>query len=113
MHELGLIYQVIKTVDSIKKEQALTEVSSIVLQIGEMSDVVPKYIEHAWQTAKASTDYENTTLSLEIVPAVARCLDCNFENSVKEFDFCCPKCNSQNLKIISGKEFLIKEIIAK
>ena len=113
MHELGLIYQVVKTVDEIKKEQSLCEVSSITLQIGEMSDVVPKYIEQAWLTAKDNTDYENTTLSVEIVKARAKCLDCGFEGSVKSFGFVCPECASQRLKIISGREFLIKEISAK
>lgn len=113
MHELGLIYQVVKTVDEIKKEQSLCEVSSITLQIGEMSDVVPKYIEQAWLTAKENTPYENTALVVEVVKARAKCLDCGFEGSVKSFGFVCPECASQRLKIISGREFLIKEISAK
>lgn len=113
MHELGLIYQVVKTVDSIKKEQDLVAVDSIILQIGEMSDVVPKFIEEAWQAAKETTDYISTELLVEIVPAVAKCMECGYEDGVKSFDLCCPKCSSQNLKIISGREFLIKEIVAK
>ena len=113
MHELGIMRQIIKTVDEVKNEQSLKDVEAIVLQIGEMSDVVPKYIEQAWLTAKDNTDYENTTLSVEIVEARARCLDCSYEGSVKSFGFVCPECASQRLKIISGREFLIKEIVAK
>lgn len=113
MHELGLIYQVVKTVDEIKQEQGLTDVSSITLQIGEMSDVVPMFIEQAWLASKDSCGYSDTDLKLEIIEARAKCRDCGFEGSVKSFGFVCPECSSQSLKIISGREFLIKEIVAK
>lgn len=48
MHELGLVYQVVKTVDEVVKKNGLAEVDEIVLQVGEMSDVVPKFLEEAW-----------------------------------------------------------------
>ncbi|MGN0516663.1 hydrogenase/urease maturation nickel metallochaperone HypA, partial [Eubacterium sp.] len=45
MHELGLVYQVVKTVDEVVKQNDLEQVDEIVLQVGEMSDVVPRFIE--------------------------------------------------------------------
>lgn len=113
MHEIGIVYQIIKTVDEVKNEQNLTEIDTIVLQIGEMSDIVPKFIEQAWNAVKPTTNYSNTKMNVEIIPARAKCTNCNFEANVKDLGLTCPKCKKTDFKIISGREFLIKEIIAK
>lgn len=113
MHELGIVYQLMKTVDGIKIEQKVSEIETIVLQIGEMTDVVPKFIEEAWRAAAPQTDYKSTDLKVEVITARAKCADCGYEDNVKNLSFSCPICSSSNLKIISGREFLIKEIVAK
>lgn len=113
MHELGIVYQLMKTVDNIKVEQNVSEIESVTLQIGEMTDIVPKFIEEAWKVSAPETEYKNTKLRIEIIPACAKCSDCGYEDKVKNFGLTCPECGSSKLKIISGREFLIKEISAK
>jgi len=113
MHELGIVYQILKTVDDIKKEQNLHEIESVVLQIGEMTDIVPQLVEEAWEAACNETDYNGTKLRTEVIPARAECADCNYEAAVRNLGLSCPNCGSCNFKIISGREFLIKEITAK
>lgn len=113
MHELGIVYQVVKTIDQVKKEQGLTDIESITLEIGEMSDVVPKFIEEAWQAVKETTQYPNAKMIIEVIEARAKCKDCGHIVLVRNINFECPKCNSTQLEIISGREFDIKQIIAK
>lgn len=113
MHELGLIYQMARTIDSVYDEQGLSEVSKITLLVGEMTDVVPRFLTEAWQVAKDSTRYPNAELEIEIIKARAKCQACGFEGGAMEFELTCPKCQSPSIKIVSGREFEIKEIIAK
>ena len=113
MHELGLVYQVVKTVDEVVKQNSLQQVDEIVLQVGEMSDVVPRFIEEAWQATAPTTDYPCAKMTVEIMPAMAKCLDCGYEGHVNSFAPDCPSCQSSMLKITSGRQFDIKEIIAK
>jgi hydrogenase nickel incorporation protein HypA/HybF len=113
MHELGIVYQVIKAVDEVKAEQSLSEIKSITLEIGEMSDVVPKFIGEAWSAVKSTTDYPNCDMIINVIPAVARCKNCSFKDYVKNINFECPKCKSTDFEIVTGREFLIKEICAK
>lgn len=113
MHELGIIYQIIKTVDEVKQEQGLTEIQSIRLDVGEMCDVVPKFLEEAWQSAKDFTAYPNAKLELNIIPATARCTACNYSAPVKSLGITCPKCGSSDFKLVSGREFDINKIVAK
>lgn len=113
MHELGIVYQLMKTVDNIKTEQNVSEIERITLQIGEMTDIVPKFIEEAWKVSAPQTDYKNTKLQIEIISACAKCADCGYEDKVRNLGMNCSECGSSKLKIISGREFLIKEISAK
>jgi hydrogenase nickel incorporation protein HypA/HybF len=106
------MYQVVRTIDEVKKEQELREIDSIVLQVGEMSDVVPSYLEEAWQVVRNSTDYENAEMKIEVIPAVAQCRACGYTDNIKSLGMTCPQCSSEDFKIISGREFLIKEIVA-
>lgn len=113
MHELGIVYQIVRTVDEIKQEQSLTEIEKITLEIGEMSNIVPRFISEAWQSVRESTDYPDAEMNIEIIPARARCKNCGYEDLVRKTELDCPNCKSNDFEIISGREFIIKEIIAK
>lgn len=113
MHELGIIHQIIKTVDEVKTENNLNEVGVIVLQIGEMSDVIPEYLTQAWLSVKNNCGYECTTLKIERIKARAQCINCKNTFDIRDLGVSCPQCSGEDFKIISGKEFLIKEIRAK
>lgn len=113
MHELGIVYQIVRTVDEVMAEQSLTDIESIVLQIGEMSDVVPRFIAEAWKNVAPTTNYPNAEFELEIIPAIAKCTGCGNEDKVKNIGLTCDKCGSSDFKIISGREFMIKQIVAK
>lgn len=44
MHELGVLYQIMKTVNRIAEEKHVRKVKSIVLEVGERSGFVPQYL---------------------------------------------------------------------
>ena len=110
MHELGLISAMVKSIEAIVKEQNLHEVRKIVLEVGELSGVVPHYMEACYPAAVYKTFMENTVLELETIPGMVRCRDCGREFNAMAQDFHCPDCQSQNMEILSGNDVLIKEI---
>ena len=112
MHELGVVIEVVKTLDKIVLENNLTEVESIVLQIGEISSMIPKYIEDCFDVAIDGTQFEQTKLRIEVLRATALCRVCDKVFSLVENEGKCEFCKSDDWELLSGKEFLIKEIIA-
>ena len=44
MHEIGVVRQMLKTVEEFADENKLDEIVSIVLEIGDMSMIIPKYV---------------------------------------------------------------------
>ncbi len=112
MHEVGIVKAVISTVEEIMKKEELECVRKIVLQVGELSGIVPSYLEACYPAAVHKTFMENTELEMEVVPGISRCLQCPREFNAYEYDFTCPGCGCKKLEAVSGKEFMIKEIEA-
>jgi hydrogenase nickel incorporation protein HypA/HybF len=112
MHELGIVYEVIKIVDHFVVENQLTHVEKIVLEIGELSQAIPRFIEDCYPAAVSDTAYENTKLEIVMEPAEARCENCNaVYNLIKERKIC-PNCGHDAFNLLSGQTFNIKEIVA-
>lgn len=110
MHELGLISAMVKSIEQIVREQGLHEVKKIVLEVGELSGVVPRYMEACYPAAVYKTFMENTVLDLETIPGIVRCRSCGKEFNAMAHDFACPDCGGQDMEILSGNDVLIKEI---
>ena len=56
MHELGIVFHMIKTVERIAEENVLTSVSSVTLELGEVSGVVPHELTSCWNWAVVQTE---------------------------------------------------------
>ncbi|HHX59884.1 MAG TPA: hydrogenase maturation nickel metallochaperone HypA [Epulopiscium sp.] len=112
MHELGIVYEVIKVVDNFVKENNLEKVEKIILEIGQLSQAIPRFIEECYPAAVSETPYEETKLEIIQLPAKGECETCNEVYNIIEHRKICPKCGGEAYEIISGEEFNIKEIVA-
>lgn len=112
MHELGVIIEVVKRVEKIAIQNHLTKIDTLVIEIGELSTVIPAYIKSCYPAAVDGTILEKTKLKIEILPGFAKCSNCSVEYRLIENEACCPACKSHEWTLLSGKEFMIKEIMA-
>ena len=114
MHELGVVFHVIKTVENLARENDLTEIKSVTLEIGEVSTVIEDYLHKCfkWSVEKKSTMMQNTELIVEKIPAITFCEDCQKNYGTVEHGKKCPYCGSERTYLLQGNEFNIKEIEA-
>ena len=112
MHELGLTDALLRLVRDIAKKEELEHVESITLEIGELSGVVPRYMEDCWEAVIDGTEYAETKLVIETVPGIASCMDCDEEFRIDVNDMRCPFCGSHSLTPVSGRDMTVKEIAA-
>lgn len=112
LHELGVVLEVVKTVENFAKANGLTKIDTLVLQIGELSSMIPRYIEACYPAAVDGTLLQDTKLKIEILPGNAICKHCEKVFNVIENNGVCPKCQSKEFNLLGGKEFIIKEIVA-
>ena len=113
MHELGTVVYIIDTVEKICREQELTKVESITLEIGEVSAIIPEYIKDFFDWSKKKSEFlQDTELKVETLKAITYCQDCKQTYSTVEFGKTCPHCGSGNTFLVTGNEYNIKEITA-
>jgi hydrogenase nickel incorporation protein HypA/HybF len=112
MHELGVVIEIVKTVEEFARNNGVTKIDTVTLQIGELSSMIPKYIEECWPCAVDGTTLEGTKLAIEIITANALCKGCGKVYGLLQNKKGCPACGSEIRDILGGKEFMIKEILA-
>lgn len=114
MHELGVVFQIIKMVEEVCRENDLTEVSSVTLELGEVSTVIEDYLQDVWKWAvlKRSEHMKGAKLYVQTIPAITYCQDCQKQYATKKYGKICPACQSERTYLLQGNEFNIKEIEA-
>lgn len=111
MHEISIVRQVTRTVLDYAAENQISEISEIVLQIGELSMIVPEYVDEVYPLVVKGTMLEHTKLKMEMIPGMAECNECDEIFNVVEQKGYCPNCGSFEKTVLSGRDFVIKEIL--
>lgn len=107
MHEIGVVRSMDKTVTDFAEQNDIKEDAEIVLDIGELSLVIPKYVEDIYPVVVGDTWLKDTKLVINVIPGMA---ECNELFNVIEHEGYCPNSGSFEKTILSGKDFLIREI---
>ncbi|MBE5905557.1 MAG: hydrogenase maturation nickel metallochaperone HypA [Lachnospiraceae bacterium] len=111
MHELGVVFYVVKDVKNVAEENKVEKVNSVTLQIGEVSGIIHEYLIDCWNWArKKEPVMEEAEMFIEQIDAVTFCEDCKKEYGTVEHGKTCPHCGSEHTYLVRGNEFLIKEI---
>lgn len=113
MHELGVLVEVVKTVEKFAENNETGRIETLVLQVGELSSMIPEYLKKLYPAAVDGTILEGSALEIEIIPANALCRDCKKVFGLVKSKGKCPFCDTVNWEMLSGREFFIKEIVVE
>ena len=111
MHEIGIVRQLLRTVSDFAAENELNEIREVVVDCGELSLVIPEYVEELYPVVVKGSILENAKLTIHTVPGLAECEDCDEIFNVVEHKGYCPNCGSFEKTVLSGKDFSIREIV--
>ena len=107
MHEMSITQEII---DICLKHADGKKVSSLDVEIGELSSVVPEAIEFCFEACSRETDLEGARLNIIRVPGVGLCRDCGAKTRLLLLYDACSICGSFSVVIESGEEMRVKEI---
>jgi len=111
MHELGIVFYIIKDVKPVAEQNNATHVHSVTLNLGEVSGVVPELLQDCWKWAvKKESLMTDCELVINTLPAVTYCEDCQKEYSTIAHGKTCPHCGSVHTYLKTGNEVEIKDI---
>ena len=110
MHEIGVLFEIVKSVEEFAQENEVTKIETLVIQVGELSSMIPAYLKKLYPAAVEKTLLEGSELVIEILPANALCEHCKKVFALVPSKGVCPHCQTKKWEMLSGKEFYIKEI---
>ncbi|MBO4218456.1 MAG: hydrogenase maturation nickel metallochaperone HypA [Erysipelotrichaceae bacterium] len=112
MHELGIVFHIIRQVDEVAEENKVTQVRKVTLEIGEVSGVIPHYLQECWKWACLNKSSYMKDCQLEIVTlkATSFCEDCRRLYDTAPGGRICPYCQSTRTYLVTGNEVSIRDI---
>jgi len=114
MHEISVLYKMLDQVEAVARENNVNHIKSIEIELGELSGMLPYFFEQYYGPATENKElFKGSELVIKSIPGEGLCSDCNSLYNVMRFEGRCPKCGSRNKKVISGRELLIKNIVAE
>ncbi|MEN6414684.1 MAG: hydrogenase maturation nickel metallochaperone HypA [Veillonellales bacterium] len=110
MHEMALAQGILDIALRTAAENGAVRVGRIKVLVGQMTQVEPEALKFGFEALAAETIAAGAELDLTAVPLVGRCDDCGQEFTIRGCLFLCPRCQSGEVKIVSGRELRVEYV---
>jgi hydrogenase nickel incorporation protein HypA/HybF len=111
MHELGIVFYIIRDVKQAAAEHGVDKVSAVTMNIGEVSTIIPDYLTDCWRwAADKETLLKGCELKVNLIPAVTHCDHCGADYETVRHGKICPHCGSGETWLLRGNEVEIAAI---
>lgn len=113
MHELSVIRSILDIVVEHAQKHGAHKVRTIQVEVGMLSDLEEEWMQRYFDYLNKDTIAQDAKLVIKWIPIVFKCQKCNksFEvNRTRLDDISCPSCGQYKLSLISGREYLIKNM---
>ena len=107
MHEYPITLSIVQISNEEAFKHGANKITEIRLKIGELSGLVPESLQVYFDMISQGTLSEGAKLVVEKIPIKFRCNDCGNESGVVGGIYKCPQCDSKDIKIINGNEYMI------
>ena len=111
MHELGIVFHMIETLEEVAASNELSAITKVTLNLGEVSGVLPDYLIDCWNWAVKRTEVlHDAVLNVVQVDAVTVCNDCGKTYPTVAYGKTCPHCGSPHTVLLRGNEIEIDSV---
>ena len=111
MHELGIVFHIIRSVEEVGRQNGVSQVNAVTLELGEVSGVLEDYLQDCWNWAASKSDMlRGAKLQVVVIPAKTLCENCGCVYPTVAHGRTCPVCGSGKTHLIQGNETMIRDI---
>jgi hydrogenase nickel incorporation protein HypA/HybF len=110
MHEYAVTESLLKTASEYALKNNAKKVIALNLVIGDLSGIIDDSVQFYWDMMSEDTICSAAKLNVEKQAARFQCQSCQHEFSLDGELTPCPLCQSINIRVISGDEFMLKSI---
>ncbi len=105
MHELALSQAIVENVSKIAIRDNIKKIKSITVDVGPLSGVERHSLSFCFPEAAKKSLLEGSELIINEIPLVIGCAKCGKQSEPEAFTMECKLCKSDDVEIISGREF--------
>ena len=110
MHEMSIAQNILDIVDEYMTNEDGQKLKEVAVEIGELVAVVPDSLTFCYDVLIEETPYQDSKLSIGIIPLSGSCPVCNKLFKIKNYDFACPSCQSTDIQVMGGQELRITHL---
>jgi len=110
MHEMSIAQSILDIVDEYMVKENGRKLKEVVVEIGELTAVVPESLAFCYEVLVENSHYQNSKICINIIPLMGTCLDCHHSFKIKDFEFYCPDCQSSNIDVKGDQELRISHL---
>ena len=113
MHELPVTESILNIVLAHAEKNDVRRVMTIQLQVGRLSDLEDEWMQRYFDYVSKGTLAEGAKLQIERMPIRLECNACAESYTVddaRQIDTPCPHCGKKDTRLISGREYFIKNM---
>jgi hydrogenase nickel incorporation protein HypA/HybF len=110
MHELSVTESLLEIAQRHAAQAGARRVTDLYLVIGRLASIVDDSVQFYWDTISQGTVCEGAQLHFERVPGKLQCLSCGETYLLQQDLIPCPKCGSDQVKVLGGTEFQLESI---
>lgn len=111
MHELGIVFHVIKQAEEVAEANKVQKVTKLTLEVGQVSGIELDYFRECFDWAiKKSKFMEECKLEIIVLEAITYCRTCKETYKTVEHGRICPFCNSKDTYLVVGDKVIIKDL---
>ncbi|MHA7652168.1 hydrogenase maturation nickel metallochaperone HypA [Mycobacterium sp. ML4] len=110
MHELSLCHAIAGVV---KPHAAGRHVDVVRVQVGALRQVVPESLDFCWSLVcqHLEENMVDAALELEMIAAEVLCRSCGQRSQIESrWSVWCPACDSADVEVVRGNEFLVTSV---
>lgn len=113
MHEMGILFTMAEQVHKIAKENNVSRVSAVTVEVGQISGILPCFLKKYYPiVTENDTLLHDSKLIVYEIPAEGICQACHTLYNIVKCKGVCPSCQNRKRTVINGKEFILKNIEA-
>ena len=110
MHEYSVVQALLTQCEEHALANKAKKITKVVVKIGVMSGIEPYLLETAFNTFKETTVCDGGEFIMNIQPLTIECQECKTVSELEKIQYCCPKCESIDVKVIDGEEMFLMSL---
>jgi hydrogenase nickel incorporation protein HypA/HybF len=107
MHEMSITASLVEICE---QNSGGRRVTSVTLEIGDLSGIMPESVEFCFDVCTQDTLLEGAVLDIERIPGKGNCSGCGAVFPVHAYYEPCPACGGYGVAITAGEELRVKEL---